>query len=141
MTAIDLLGVKPGDRVRISAPGKNVLLASVYLYGIPLVLLLGGIALGAAVFARNAELRGPPAALSVLCITWSSAFPPGQPVIDGASCPTSTGFFEPVPERSFAGTSHVLQVFRRRRPVWGGMLKPQSIHLRNSYKKQERIVL
>lgn len=58
VTALDTMGVKPGDRVRICAPGKNVLLASVYLYGIPLVLLLLGITLGAALPTRNTELIG-----------------------------------------------------------------------------------
>lgn len=68
VTAVDLLGVKPGDRVRVSAPGKNVLLAAVYLYGIPLVLLLAGIALCAAVFATNAELWGSIAGVSLCAL-------------------------------------------------------------------------
>lgn len=56
--ALDPLGVKPGDRVRITAPGKNVLLASVCLYGIPLLLLLLGIFLGAGIFTDNPEIYG-----------------------------------------------------------------------------------
>lgn len=58
VTALDPLGVKPGDHVRIAAPGKSILLASVYLYGIPLLLLLLGIILGSKIFAHNSELYG-----------------------------------------------------------------------------------
>ncbi|MBN2320447.1 MAG: SoxR reducing system RseC family protein [Acidobacteria bacterium] len=56
--AQDPLGVKPGDHVRISAPGRSVLLASFSLYGIPLLLLLLGIALGAKLFLHHPELYG-----------------------------------------------------------------------------------
>jgi sigma-E factor negative regulatory protein RseC len=56
--ARDPLGAKPGDRVQISAPGRSVLLASFFLYGIPLLLLLLGIALGARMFAGRPELYG-----------------------------------------------------------------------------------
>ena len=56
--ALDPLGVKPGDRVRISIPGKNILLASVCLYGIPLLLLLFGIILGAGIFINHSEIYG-----------------------------------------------------------------------------------
>ena len=58
VTALDLLGAKPGDRVRIAAPGKHVLLVSFLLYGIPIVLLLLGIALGSQIFPSNKELYG-----------------------------------------------------------------------------------
>ncbi len=56
--AQDPLGVRPGDRVRISIPGRSILLATLWLYGIPLALLLLGIALGAKLFVRNPELYG-----------------------------------------------------------------------------------
>jgi len=56
--ALDPLGVKPGDRVRISIPGKSVLTASACLYGIPLLLLLLGIVLGAGIFVTHPELYG-----------------------------------------------------------------------------------
>ncbi len=56
--ARDPLGVQPGDRVRISAPGESILLASCILYGIPLAALLLGIALGPTLFPRDPELYG-----------------------------------------------------------------------------------
>jgi sigma-E factor negative regulatory protein RseC len=58
VTVRDPLGVEPGYHVRISAPGRSVLLASVFLYGIPLLLLLIGIAFGAKLAERNPELNG-----------------------------------------------------------------------------------
>lgn len=58
VTVMDSLGAKPGDRVLISAPGRNILLASCLLYGAPLLLLLIGIALGNRMFPNNRELYG-----------------------------------------------------------------------------------
>ncbi|MBN2241133.1 MAG: SoxR reducing system RseC family protein [Acidobacteria bacterium] len=58
VTARDPLGVRPGDRVRIAAAGRSVLLATFLLYGIPLLLLLLGIALGAKLFPGRPELNG-----------------------------------------------------------------------------------
>lgn len=56
VTAKDPLGVQTGDYVRFSIPGQDVLLASVYLYGIPLLLFIAGISLGAKFFNSNAEI-------------------------------------------------------------------------------------
>lgn len=43
----DPLGARPGDRVRIRVLGSAVLRASFLLYGLPLLLLLAGVAIGA----------------------------------------------------------------------------------------------
>lgn len=45
--AADPLGVAPGDQVRIAVPGSQVLGMSLLLYGLPLLLLLLGVGLGA----------------------------------------------------------------------------------------------
>ncbi len=58
ITALDPLGAKPGDHVRILVAGRSVLLASFWLYGVPLILLLFGIALGARLFPHRPELYG-----------------------------------------------------------------------------------
>jgi sigma-E factor negative regulatory protein RseC len=42
----DPLGVRPGDKVRLEVYGSSLLMASVLIYGIPLLLLLAGIAIG-----------------------------------------------------------------------------------------------
>ncbi len=39
----DPFGVKPGDRVKVSLKGSNLFIASILLYGLPLVLLLAAI--------------------------------------------------------------------------------------------------
>jgi len=56
LIATDPLGVHPGDKVQVAVQGKNILLATTLLYGIPLVLLLAGIFTGLALFKTNAEL-------------------------------------------------------------------------------------
>jgi sigma-E factor negative regulatory protein RseC len=56
LLASDPLGVHPGDKVRVVVQGKNILLATVLLYGIPLVLLLVGIFAGMTLFKTNSEL-------------------------------------------------------------------------------------
>ena len=56
LLAIDPFGVRPGDKVKVIVQGKNILLASVLLYGIPLVLLLVGIFAGMVLFKSNIEL-------------------------------------------------------------------------------------
>ncbi|MEN4013779.1 MAG: SoxR reducing system RseC family protein [Chloroflexota bacterium] len=56
LIAIDPLGVQPGDNVVVEVQGKNILLATVLLYGIPLVLLLAGIFAGMSLFKNNVEL-------------------------------------------------------------------------------------
>ncbi len=45
--ADDLLGCAAGDRVRIEVPGGQVLRMSFLIYGLPLLLLLAGVGLGA----------------------------------------------------------------------------------------------
>jgi sigma-E factor negative regulatory protein RseC len=56
VTAKDPLGVQAGDNVRISIPGQDVLLASVCLYGIPLLLFIAGVSLGVKFFFSHIEL-------------------------------------------------------------------------------------
>ena len=58
LTARDPFGVKPGDHVRISVKGKNVLAAAFLLYGIPLILFLAGIFIGMPLFRDQKELYG-----------------------------------------------------------------------------------
>ncbi|HSV85398.1 MAG TPA: SoxR reducing system RseC family protein [Levilinea sp.] len=56
LIAVDPLGVHPGDKVQVMVLGRNILLATTLLYGIPLVLLLVGIFVGLALFKTNIEL-------------------------------------------------------------------------------------
>jgi sigma-E factor negative regulatory protein RseC len=56
LLASDPVGVHPGDKVQVVIQGKNILLATVLLYGIPLVLLLAGIITGMTLFENNIEL-------------------------------------------------------------------------------------
>lgn len=56
LVATDPLGVRPGDKVQIEVQGKNILLATILLYGIPLILLLAGIFIGMALFTTHVEL-------------------------------------------------------------------------------------
>ncbi len=52
------LGAKPGDRVIIELHGKTVVKASVIVYGVPLVALIAGIAIGSAAGDLYAALAG-----------------------------------------------------------------------------------
>jgi sigma-E factor negative regulatory protein RseC len=72
----DPLGVKVGDRVKVSLKGSNLFLASLLLYGIPLVLLIVSILVGLAVFEnlKNKELYGFLAGLGVLVIYYLGVF-------------------------------------------------------------------
>lgn len=56
LTAHDPYGVHPGDKVRVVIKGSKILLASFYLYGIPLILLLLGIFFGMDLFKTDKEL-------------------------------------------------------------------------------------
>ncbi len=56
LTVKDPFGVAAGDRVRIAVQGRNVLAASTLLYGIPLLLILGGVFFGMSFFTANKEL-------------------------------------------------------------------------------------
>ncbi len=62
----DKLGTKTGDIVLISVPGRKILLASIFLYGIPLLLLIGSILLGLNLFENNKELLSTISALLIL---------------------------------------------------------------------------
>ena len=46
LEVVDAVGVEVGDRVRVAVPGGAVLRASFLIYGLPLLLLLAGVALG-----------------------------------------------------------------------------------------------
>lgn len=50
ITALDPYGVEVGDRVTISVSGQTVLKATILLYGIPLLILVGIIAIGLELF-------------------------------------------------------------------------------------------
>lgn len=54
----DPLGTLPGDEVKISVNGKEILKASLLLYGLPLILVLTGIIIGMSLFEnyKYAEL-------------------------------------------------------------------------------------
>jgi len=56
VTAKDFYGVKPGDTVRISIKGRNLVTASVILYGVPLLLIVAGIVIGFYFSANNSEI-------------------------------------------------------------------------------------
>lgn len=56
MTVRDNIGVAPGDNVRVSIAGKKILSASLFIYGIPLVLIFVGIYIGFIFFETNREL-------------------------------------------------------------------------------------
>jgi sigma-E factor negative regulatory protein RseC len=52
----DPFGVYPGDKVRVVIKGSKILSASFMLYGIPLILLIGGLFFGMQIFNYNKEL-------------------------------------------------------------------------------------
>ena len=52
----DPFGTNPGDKVRVSIKGNKILSASFMLYGVPLILLIGGLFLGLQIFNNNQEL-------------------------------------------------------------------------------------
>lgn len=52
----DNFGVECGDRVRVCIEGKKIMTASLFIYGIPLILLLIGIYFGFMFFETNKEL-------------------------------------------------------------------------------------
>lgn len=51
VSAIDSIGVKPGNRVRFEVKGGALLSASFTLYGIPLIIMIVGILLGMSIFS------------------------------------------------------------------------------------------
>ncbi len=72
----DPYGVKPGDRVKVSLKGSNLFMASVLLYGIPLVLLIVSILIGISLFenTKNKELYGFLTGMGVLVIYYLGIF-------------------------------------------------------------------
>jgi positive regulator of sigma E activity len=72
----DPYGVKPGDRVKVSLKGSNLFMASVLLYGIPLVLLIVSILIGISLFenTKNKELFGFLTGMGVLVIYYLGIF-------------------------------------------------------------------
>jgi sigma-E factor negative regulatory protein RseC len=57
MDVLDPIGVTVGDRVQVAVPGGAVLRASFLVYGLPLLLLLAGVGLGALVLPHEQPLR------------------------------------------------------------------------------------
>ena len=57
INAIDPFGVKPGDEISVSIPGKGLGISALVIYGMPLVLLLLGILIGMSIFESNRELQ------------------------------------------------------------------------------------
>jgi len=53
LKVLDSFESQPGDEVKISINGSEVLKASILLYGLPLVLLLAGIAIGMNLFEKT----------------------------------------------------------------------------------------
>jgi sigma-E factor negative regulatory protein RseC len=55
LKVLDPFGVLPGDIVKISIQGADVLKASFILYGLPLVILIAGIFSGLSLFSGNEQ--------------------------------------------------------------------------------------
>ena len=53
----DPYGVLPGDKVRVSISGSKILFTSIFIYGIPLLLLIIGILIGYEIFSHDKELN------------------------------------------------------------------------------------
>jgi len=53
----DTVGVGVGDRVRVAVPGGAVLRASFLVYGLPLIMLLAGVALGTKIWPAENAMR------------------------------------------------------------------------------------
>ncbi|MFA8342152.1 MAG: SoxR reducing system RseC family protein [Rhodothermaceae bacterium] len=52
LTVVDPLGVKPGDKIRFKIGGSTLFKASLLLYGVPLIILVGGILTGMELFSE-----------------------------------------------------------------------------------------
>ncbi|HEX7357605.1 MAG TPA: SoxR reducing system RseC family protein [Ignavibacteriaceae bacterium] len=72
LTAADPYGVNPGDKVRVTIKGSKILSAAFLLYGVPLILLIGGLFLGMQIFSNNKELFST--LLSIGCISFYMLF-------------------------------------------------------------------
>ncbi|MEZ4386314.1 MAG: SoxR reducing system RseC family protein [Candidatus Krumholzibacteriia bacterium] len=57
LDVLDPLGVALGDRVRVAVPGGAVMRASFLVYGLPMLLLLAGVALGFRLWPVGNPLR------------------------------------------------------------------------------------
>jgi sigma-E factor negative regulatory protein RseC len=68
LTVKDSFGVHPGDRVRVSIKGNQILKVSFLIYGIPLILILVGLFLGVQFFETNKELLSSLTALGLVSI-------------------------------------------------------------------------
>lgn len=78
--AKDPFGVQPGDTVRIAIRGGAVVTAGVFMYGVPLMLLLGGIFGGMELFKATAqpELYSFLASIAVLAVYYGVLFVTGR---------------------------------------------------------------
>lgn len=56
LSVTDPIGVKPGDRVKFKVGGSTLFKASLVLYGVPLIILVGGILFGMNIFEET-ELK------------------------------------------------------------------------------------
>lgn len=63
-----------GDKVRVSINGNKILFASFMLYGIPLILLIGGLFLGMQIFSSNTELFSTLLAIGLISFYLMFAF-------------------------------------------------------------------
>lgn len=59
---------KPGDKVKVSIQGSKILSASFMIYGIPLILLIGGLLLGMQIFNGSKELLSTLFALGLITV-------------------------------------------------------------------------
>lgn len=53
LEAIDTIGAKSGDSVKIVVKGKSILVATILLYFVPLILLVAGIVVGTLYFGNS----------------------------------------------------------------------------------------
>jgi positive regulator of sigma E activity len=56
VSALSNSTLEQGDYVRISIPGENITSASTFIYGIPLLLIMGGLFIGHYLFNENVEV-------------------------------------------------------------------------------------
>lgn len=68
LTVSDPFGVHPGDKVRVSINGNQILKVSFLIYGVPLILILTGLFLGMQFFEKNKELFSSLTALGLVSV-------------------------------------------------------------------------
>lgn len=66
--AKDPYGVKAGDKVQIVIRGRNVVFASLLLYGFPLIILIASIFIGMNLFKNNSEILSTITAIALVGI-------------------------------------------------------------------------